>query len=95
MVSKHESLQSFECGINFCWFFDVIVIVWECIIIELVQYGKTNVAILLDHEGIHEDFIDFIYFTDTEFYVLRFGVVGIVQMLIVRWRVRKSLIPQF
>jgi hypothetical protein len=42
------------------------------------------VAILLDHEGIHEDFIDFIYFTDTEFYVLRFGVVGIVKMLIVR-----------
>ncbi len=81
MVSKHESLQSFKCGINFCWFFDVIVIVWECIIIELVRYGKTNVAILINHEGIHEE--DFIDFIDTEFYVLRFGVVGIVKMLIV------------
>jgi hypothetical protein len=40
--------------------------------------------LLIDHEGIHEDFIDFIYFIDTEFYVLRFGVVGIVKMLIVR-----------
>jgi hypothetical protein len=39
------------------------------------------VAILINHEGIHEE--DFIDFIDTEFYVLRFGVVGIVKMLIV------------